>query len=424
MLAVQEKITSSSLYQHVENSLQIINEIQVSEKLNSSEDREKLSIMFEALNLLKIRMDAADPVLVSNNSLTNMFNQINNLTGELNAFRSNKNTGHLDNAISKVEALLPFYSQINLPMNELEIEGIRDYIIKFRQSVGQHLSHLENEFEQVKNAHVSNSTKLNELSTSIESQKSRVDTVVSEFQTQFLQAQNQRLEDFSKEQNERNDDFIHKEKEREQLFEEMLGGHNEQLEKLSKEFSENASSTLTEIEDLKTKAEKIVSIIANSGVAGAYDETSKKEGWTALIWDLGSVLSLGLILYFGYKYVLTADFTWTQLVARLFLGGIGVTLFGYCARRATNHRNEQRRNRQIAIELASLDPYIESFEEKDQHDIKTRLVDKYFGRDSQDVIAQDPKNTSNNTGMDPAILNNQQFQQFVELLQQQMKNGK
>jgi len=52
---------------------------------------------------------------------------------------------------------------------------------------------------------------------------------------------------------------------------------------------------------------------------------------------------------------------WTTLISRIVLTVIGLTLFIFCAKQATNHRDEVRHNRKIELELASLESLSERF---------------------------------------------------------------
>jgi predicted nucleic acid-binding Zn-ribbon protein len=422
MLAVEDKISSSSIYQNIKNGLDVLEQIQNLENL-STEDLTKVNHLILVFTNFKIRLDIADPVFVSNSTLTNMYNSANNIVGELNSFKSNRNTAHLNNVVTNVETLLTYFPQINLPQNEQEIEGIREYVVKFRQSVGHHLSNLENEFERVESAHKTNSNKLNELTTQIDNQKSRVDTVINDFQTQFSQAQKQRMDDFSDEKKERENSYEENEKARETRFKEIVNDQSNKFDDLTKELNGNVDKIIMELNTLKAKAEEIVTIITNSGLAGAYHETAKSEKAAARWWHIGSLSALVLLLAYGYFYLLEGDFSLTGFFARLVIAGAGGTLFGYCAKQASNHRLEERRNRQIALEFASLDPFIGRFSDEDQQDIKTKLVEKYFGKDVFINTSNSQQQTQAVNNAVPLDLNNPQILQVLtSLIQKELKD--
>ncbi|MED4225948.1 hypothetical protein [Neobacillus cucumis] len=228
------------------------------------------------------------------------------------------------------------------------------------------------------------------LETDINNQKGRVDSIITDHQSKFIEEQGTRLQQFADGQKARDDAFRKSEDDRQQEFEGNQFSWAKMFENEQLKLQKDAQATLDEIAALKDKAEEIVTIITNSGLAGAYDQTSKGERTASWIWQGLAVVILGVILGFGYKYILEVShpLTWTQLISRMFLSGVGVTLFGYCAKQSANHRLEQKRNRDIALQFASLDPFIGRFSEPVQEEIKIKLIDRYFGEQHTEVQTQ------------------------------------
>jgi hypothetical protein len=66
----------------------------------------------------------------------------------------------------------------------------------------------------------------------------------------------------------------------------------------------------------------------------------------------------------------------------------GILLWGsaYSAQQSTKHRNNEKRNRWLSLEIKAMDPFIHSLPKEHQIEIKRQLTEKIFGRDSNDNV--------------------------------------
>jgi hypothetical protein len=89
---------------------------------------------------------------------------------------------------------------------------------------------------------------------------------------------------------------------------------------------------------MNKEAEKILGIMSMKGLAQGYKKIANNEGWKALTWNVVSLLSMVGILWFGYEFIIKngGNMSWTALVSRIILTGVGLTLFTYCAKQSTN----------------------------------------------------------------------------------------
>lgn len=381
-IALEERITAHASYINTKNVIQILNEIDSS---NSSTITTREIEMFGRIGLtfdfLKEALERVDPWLVSTSTMDGMNSPISQVLTEITNYKNNRNEGHLSNCLHYIESLLQYFPQILVTKTPEEVEGLRSSIIKFKQSVGQHLSHLENDVTETSTALTKNKEKLNELTSAITDQKTRVDSIVNEFQSQFLQGQTQRTEEFSnfikENANELDKAFEHYENE----FSELITRQKDEFNDLKNSFTDLMKTHLEHIHEMDKEAEKIVGIISMKGLAHGYQKIANDEGKKAKWWNIGSIASMVAVIAFGVIFLLMhkGAFDWTALISRIVLTGVGITLFTYCAKQATNHRNEERRNRKIELELASLDPYLKDLEEGEQKKVKQELVSKYFG---------------------------------------------
>jgi hypothetical protein len=396
-LALEERITQHEAYVNVDRILQALEEFEMIDL--STEEIQMIERLNSTIIFLKESLDKVEPYLVSTNTLKSMNNPLVNIQNEFRNYINNGNIQHLRNSLSYVESLLPYYPQILVTKTPEEIEGVRTAVVRFRQSVGQYLSYVEREANETTESLSKNRNKLTELTTSIENQKGRIDTIINDFQKQFLENQTQRNEAFHDFKTSIEKDFTGSMKSFEKGFEQFLTDQQESVESLKDSFNEvfviqnNAYDDLiaelkekvkTELDQINTmnkEAEKIVGIISMKGLAHGYQKIANDEGKKAFWWNIGSLISMAILGWFGYQYIINHEgsMAWTDLISRLILTGIGITLFTYCAKQAANHRTEERRNRKIELELASLDPYLKDLEEEKQKEVKRELVNKYFG---------------------------------------------
>jgi hypothetical protein len=421
-IALEERITAQASYINMVSVIGVLDEIS-SNNFPTISTRELLMLgrISSTFDFLKEALDKIDPWLVSTNTMDNINSPISQVLNEITNYKNNRNEGHLSNCLSYIEGLLPYFPQLLVTKTPEDIEAVKNSIIKFRQSVGQHLSHLEKDLTDTITEYTKNKEKLNELNSSITDQKNRVDSIVNEFQSQFLQWQTQRNEEFGNFLKLGEEDIKGTINTFKKNFDSAMEGYEQQIEtqqntfnSLIEDIKTKAQTEIDQIHTMNKEAEKIVGIISMKGLAHGYQKIANDEGQKAFWWNIGSIASMLVIIAFGYFYIINHEGTmsWTALVSRIVLTGVGITLFTYCAKQATNHRNEERRNRKIELELASLDPYLKDLEPEKQKEVKQTLVDKYFGVDlaPNTQVQQAPIQQQNITD---TLTNNPQFIQTI-----------
>ncbi|MDP9580215.1 UNVERIFIED_ORG: hypothetical protein J2X74_006107 [Bacillus sp. 1751] len=446
-IALEERITGHASYINTGEVLKVLDGIDSTNLSTTAlEMLERISSTFE---FLKETLNKVDPWLVSTSTMNNINSPISQVLAEINAYNNDKNEQRLNNILSYLENLLVYLSQLVVPKTSEDIEGVKSAVISFRKSVGQHLGYVERDCTNTSAALTKNTEKLNDLTTSIESQKARIDSIINEFQNQFLQTQSQRNEEFTTFTKKGEQDLIGTLREfqgtfeqqtltQQESFDSLTEGFQEQIENQQQSFDSltegfqqriktqresfdtlvadlktNLQTELDQIKDMNQEAEKILGIMSMKGLAQGYQKIANSESQKAFVWNAISILSLVGILWFGYKFIILHEgaMSWTSLISRIVLTGVGITLFTYCAKQATNHRNEERRNRKIELELASLDPYLKDLEPEKQKEVKQALVDKYFGVELPTAnVAQAPAQQQN---IIETITKNPQIMQLI-----------
>ena len=410
-ITTEERIFQHAAYINTELIIDLLDNINYDDLYDLPWDQfEMLERIQKVFKYLKEVFDRSLPWLISTNSLSNLNSQIEAIRNDLkNYLSSDKNDQHLTDGFNRLEAILPYFSEVTIFQTPEDIEK---------------------EKEEIKEAVKNNTSRLNEFSSTIDSQKSRVDSVISDIQGQFSQAQEHRsstfndfLQDSRKDMEQDLDIQMDHIQERFKTYANQYGGRFERYQKsFDQQTSEYQSKfdslfedyeiffkeRFDEINKMNAEAEKIIGIISMKGLAQGYQKIANNEGKKAFSWNLGSIAAMITVLAFGFFFIVQHEgvFEWTTLISRIVLTGLGVTLFTYCAKQATNHRNEERRNRKIELELASLDPYLKDLEPKEQKKVKQALVDKYFGVDLTNSV-QTEKNVAE------TMTANQQFIQTL-----------
>lgn len=386
----EESITNHDTYIKLEKVIQLVDTIISNNE--SSEEIQRLERFSEILNVLKEALDRVDPLLLAPNTLQSINGHITNILNHLTNFNSSKNIQHVTNAEAQLDNVIPILPQVMITRTPEDIEGVRKSVISFRISVGQHLSNVEKESIETATALTVNQGKLSELSNSIESQKTRLDAIISDFQEKFLKGQTERTEkadqiikqtqnEFYEVLSEKEDSFDEQIEEQQKEHKAQINNHETEYEEQMGQQEEFFTEEYEKLKEMNNEAEKILGLMSMKGMAQGYQKIANDEGKKAFWWSMGSVTSLlaviGLVIYFILRY--EGIMEWTDLISRLVLTGTGITLFTYCAKQSTYHRIEERRNRKNELELASLDPYLKDMEEPDQKKVKESLVNKYFG---------------------------------------------
>lgn len=385
-----ERIVNSGPYKKLNEIVDLIEGINITEL--PEDHRNRFQRISYIMNFLKNLLDTADPFLIPINSLNNIQNLLNQLHAELTNYSTDKNPTRLNNMMNNVEAILPTVPHFQLIKNSEGIESLRSSVISFRKSMGQHIGNFEKEVNESRSTFSDTRKAFTELKKSIEQQTARIDPMVTDFQENFRKAQDERNDKFN--------EFIEKTKnEINSLIDSSETAFEEQLDQQVKEFeiridekekafnqmitdaNEQIKAELDGIKKMNKDAEKILGLMSMKGMASGYQKIANSENRRAITWSTIAVFSLAALLYVGYEFIINqgSEMTWITLTSRLIITGVGLTLFTYGAKQAGHHRAEERRNRKIELELASLDPYLKDLEEEKRKEVKQSLVGKFFG---------------------------------------------
>lgn len=162
-------------------------------------------------------------------------------------------------------------------------------------------------------------------------------------------------------------------------------------------FEDNANNIIRTLEDKLMEAKKLVDIVGNVGVTGNYQKIANDHRRSANIFRRLALVFLVVmsgLLAWSVIEMSKNNFDLYKALARILAAAILTYPSVYCSRESSRHRNLETQNRQMELQLASIGPFIELFDERDKVDTKKMLVEKYFGAA---ILTGDDKKTENDS---------------------------
>lgn len=222
------------------------------------------------------------------------------------------------------------------------------------------------------------------LRQTIDQQKARLDQSIAEFQKQFSQAEATRVSEFSG------------------ASQRFLGEFGVQKAAFLAEASAATEVRSAEWAAFEEKSEKaaadfraffvkrqdevdaIFGAIGSASLSGHFALTADKDAsaanllrWIALAFMTAMIVVGGISFYQSFEH---PDVDWKVFIFRL--GTIFVIAIPavYAAQESSKHRRREQQNRQMQIELASINAYLVELPVPKRHELKEKLTEKFFGK--------------------------------------------
>jgi outer membrane murein-binding lipoprotein Lpp len=156
----------------------------------------------------------------------------------------------------------------------------------------------------------------------------------------------------------------------------------------------------------QAEAERIVGLIAGSGLAGHYKNLADRSRTAGYLYTALAVMLFCVPLIVGIITFNTlppidpqSGNWWASVLVRLAIGLAALVPAGYLAREATRFKRREDAARQRELEFSTLTNFIDALDEDTQAEVRKRLVDTYFGQplvppiasaklESSDVLAK------------------------------------
>lgn len=354
---------------------------------------------------IKTKLDQADPLLVVTGNLNNISTSLQQTKTEINNFVSNKNPVHWANAQSYLDNCLAQLADI--PQQSVTgIEDMRESAASYRTALAGWLDAIKKDGAGVSQMQQALQNRITEATAEINTQKQRLDTAIATFQQQFSEAQQTRQTEFSSSEQARAQTLANSEQARQAEFdaaekertkaagkaaEDAANRHKDLVTKL-----ENDSKAIVDaMEKLKAHAQKVVGIISDTGMAHGYQKTANEERAEAAVWKKVAALSLVVWIAIGVIFFMLTydkDLTWAAVARQFLISTPFVLLAGFATMQVSRHQKNERGLRQAELEIASLDPFLATLDDKERNEVKKEFATRYFGQremesghDSQDT---------------------------------------
>lgn len=342
----------------------------------------------DVVRFLSSRLSRVDPNITPVAPLNALATSVQGIANELNSFSGNKNPGHLANANTHADNLLVQALDLPLLVSKEDVEGVHDSVVRFRRSVGQHLSRLEKRISALGSELTTLEGSAKERADELSSAKGRLDNALQQFTTSSTEAERKRSSEFADviaEAKQQTADTITAAKD------EVLASADtmtDELDEKAQRIASTGHALVAELEDYRDQASSLVGVIARTGMAGGYQEIADQEQRQANLWRW--IALAGLVGFVGFAIVaMVGALDNADFLAKTFVSFTFAVLAGYAGREAEKHRNREDRNRRVQLDLASLEPFMAKLPEERRHAIKIALADRMFGRADERPISSD-----------------------------------
>jgi len=343
------------------------------------------------------RLAANDPFLIHMPPIDGLAKNVERSIAEVNAYITDGNVGHIDNANAHADSILSNLAQLTAPFTQDDITIISESVSSYRKTLEQFLRDASKWRHDQQGEVDALRKKIEEVATELVSARERVSALTSEFQSQFSGSQEGRGREFTDAQAVRQEKFgeliaDYNEKltaqnaEFDRQIESATKNYEEELLKLKNQYEQSANAILDQINVHKAEVEKLVGVIGNLGVTSGYLKTANHARLTLWFWQLITVMALCGVIFVAYAAfipLVQGGFTWEGFAARVFVSITVGVLAAYSASQADKSYQVERINRKRALELEALGPFLAPLPQEMQDKFRIEVGDRSFGHEER-----------------------------------------
>ncbi|AHW61560.1 hypothetical protein SAMN05444285_1674 [Draconibacterium orientale] len=366
---------------------------QIISKLSEEETRVKIEIgklnFFDsACKYILDRIKLTIPVLVPVGELNTISQELENAFSQINAFLGNQNIGHLNNAEANFNTAITRVRNLPIPLSKNDFNFSKS-ISNFENLVSSKLKEIEKENnslkEDLKKVQANLVTKQNEIDKITEllaTKTNEINTLTTTYKTDYENIKSVANQSFENERKTfRTEITTDREKYKNEISQDRETFRKE-IDKQKNTIETESTTILKNIESKLEEAKKLVNVIGNVGVTGNYQNIANQHKKAANLWRILAIAFmtiLSALLIYTIWDVSSANYDWIKSLIRVIAAAALSYPATYAARESSKHRKLEIVNRKLELELASLTPFIEMLPEEKKQEIKSNLVEKYFG---------------------------------------------
>jgi len=339
---------------------------------------------------VRSKIEALDPELLSIDTINTLANNITQIRAESVAFLSNKNFGHINNANNYLDQLLNS-ARIQLVLAPETDQAVSKAVtdaheksLELFKKGSEAISGLKTKVDEYHQSTEHGKAHIQELEKVIETQKSRLDQAISNFQQQFSTQQSQRSTEFTTTTNNVLQEFAASQKEFSGKFIQALSDQSNEFKKHLDEVKQRSSTHQEFLDKRKGEVDEMFGAIGQGLRAGHFANTADAERKSANLFrwiSLGLMTAMIIAAGFTYYYSLThTEVDWKLLLLRFGTTMIIAIPAVYAAQESSRHRDREKKLRKLHLELASIDAYLSLLPTETQYKLKEELTAKFFGQ--------------------------------------------
>ena len=374
-------------YPNIQNSITLLESAKI-EGL-SPPDLAEYSRLLKVLKVLAVRFSKLDPDLFSFNAWGNFSNWLSDAKNNIASYGKNRNIGHLQNANNSLDQVLNALRPLDTGPTVEEFKSIADANAIFQQKIVEELQSVKARGEEIKKqldslsaAIAQAKTRLDENNLVIQQQKTRLDQSIAEFQKQFSSAQDARAKEFTAETKKHSDEFSRQGKQFETQFSETTSQRKLAYEAFLEGTRKQSDVHLDFLRKREDEVNRIFGAIGSTAFAGNFKMTADKEAFSANLWRwiaLGFMAAMIAVGGYAFYYSIGHETDWRVFAFRLGTVIVLAVPAVYAANESSKHREREKLNRKVHLELASIDAYLVLLPEDKRNAIKGNLAEKFFG---------------------------------------------
>lgn len=329
--------------------------------------------------------ESIDPEITPFNHLTSIQQNSQSCINEINAYKGNKNPGHLTNANNYADTLLIQFQQIPASINASSPENIKKSVSAYSETIGSYISKYKNETEQSVTNLASRieglnteitlkENKLAELTSQVKSVEQTIQQQTTEFNTQYQASEKARSDKFEKELTAYSNQS-----------EDNIKRYASKSDEEFRNLSIKAGKIIEVLTKLQDDASKVYGVTINTLQAGAYSSYANDEEKVAnryrLYASILMLLGVGFLVLPEMRLIFengSYTFDWVKVVGRIPLSLVVFVPAFYFAKESGKHRSNEITNRRRQHILTTLDPYIELMKPENAEELRIHVAKTVF----------------------------------------------
>jgi hypothetical protein len=383
-------VTNFKNHQALQKVQAVLNTLQKAnlESISSSE-RIEYERAIKVLKILEVRFSTLDPELFSQNTWGNFTGWLTNAQTYANTASQNLNSGHLQHLNNTLDEVLNVLRPIDIKFSENEVKALAEASAIYRQKIIEELDLVKKRADEIKrqfdllSGEVSQGkVRLDKNDQIIESQKTRLDASIAEFQKQFSSAQETRNQDFQKLVTAITENNNTQSKAFDKSFKTASDARKAESDSLIADTKKQGNDHLEFLKKRQKEVDEIFGAIGAAAIAGNFNDIANRERTSANYWRRIAFVffsAMGAVAIVAFGLTFNSSPNWETFVFRLGTVLVLAIPAFYAANESSKHREREKIVRKNFLELSAIDAYLVLLPEQQRNEIKGKLSERFFG---------------------------------------------